>query len=93
VGIGFPEAILILGLLLGAAAALSGWLHGTVLSISVLSVAAGSTLAVTGVVAAEPRAELTIVVVETALIVTLFSDGLLVEQELLQMHWGARRAR
>jgi sodium/hydrogen antiporter len=75
-------------LLLGAAAALSGWLHGTVLSISVLSVAAGSTLAVTGVVAAEPRAELTIVVVETALIVTLFSDGLLVEQELLQMHWG-----
>jgi hypothetical protein len=30
---------------------------------------------------------------ETALIVTLFSDGLLVEQELLQMHWGARRAR
>jgi sodium/hydrogen antiporter len=88
VDIGFTQAILILGLLLVAAAALSGWLHGTVLSISVLSVAAGSTLAVTDIVAVEPRADLTIVVVELALVLTLFSDGLLVEQELLQMHWG-----
>jgi NhaP-type Na+/H+ or K+/H+ antiporter len=88
VDIGFAQAILILGVLLVAAAALSGWLHGTVLSISVLSVAAGSTLAVTDIVAVEPRADLTIVVVEMALVLTLFSDGLLVEQELLQMHWG-----
>jgi hypothetical protein len=38
--IGFAEALLLLGLLLVIAAALSGWLHGTVLSISVLSVVA-----------------------------------------------------
>ena len=43
--IGFPEAVLVLGLLLGAAAGLSGWLHGTVLSTSVLSLGAGLVLA------------------------------------------------
>jgi NhaP-type Na+/H+ or K+/H+ antiporter len=86
--IGFSQALLIVGVLLSAAAALSGWLHGTVLSISILSVAAGTTLAITGIVTAEPRAQLIIVVVEMALILTLFSDGLLVEQEFLQMHWG-----
>ena len=37
--VGFPEALLILGALLDLAAGLSGWLHGTVLSISVMSVA------------------------------------------------------
>jgi NhaP-type Na+/H+ or K+/H+ antiporter len=86
--IGFPEALLLLGLLLATGAALSGWLHGTVLSISVLSVVAGVTLALTGVVEADPGAELVILLVELALILTLFSDGLFVEGELLRRHWG-----
>ena len=87
--IGFAEALLLLGLLLGVGAALSGWLHGTVLSISVLSVVAGIALALLDVIAVEPRAELTIIIVELALILTLFSDGLLVERELLQREWHA----
>jgi sodium/hydrogen antiporter len=89
VEIGFAEALLLLGLLLGVGAALSGWLHGTVLSISVLSVVAGIALALLDVIAVEPRAELTIIIVELALILTLFSDGLLVERELLQREWHA----
>ncbi|HXV32386.1 MAG TPA: cation:proton antiporter [Gaiellaceae bacterium] len=86
--IGFAEGLLILGLLLAVAAALSGWLHGTVLSISVLSVAVGVGLALAGVVEADPNAEIVILLVELALILTLFSDGLLVESELLREHWG-----
>jgi NhaP-type Na+/H+ or K+/H+ antiporter len=88
VDIGFAEALLILGLLLSAAAALSGWLHGTVLSISVLSVAAGVGLALLDVVEADPGAQIVVLLVELALILTLFSDGLLVESELLRAHWG-----
>ncbi len=86
--IGFAEALLLLGLLLVIAAGLSGWLHGTVLSISVLSVAAGVALALTGVIHADPGAELVLLLVELALILTLFSDGLYVEYELLRAHWG-----
>jgi sodium/hydrogen antiporter len=86
--IGFAEGLLILGLLLAVAAALSGWLHGTVLSISVLSVAAGIGLALVGLVEADPSDEIIVFLVELALILTLFSDGLLVESELLREHWG-----
>jgi NhaP-type Na+/H+ or K+/H+ antiporter len=88
VDIGFAEALLILGLLLSAAAALSGWLHGTVLSISVLSVATGVVLALLGVVEADPGTQVVVLLVELALILTLFSDGLLVESGLLRAHWG-----
>jgi sodium/hydrogen antiporter len=84
----FEEALLLLGLMLSVAAALSGWLHGTVLSISVLSVAAGVLLAGAGIVSANPGAAEVVVLVELALILTLFSDGLFVERELLQLHWG-----
>jgi sodium/hydrogen antiporter len=86
--IGFAEALLLLGALLGAAAALSGWLHGTVLSISVLSVLAGLALAAADVVTANPGSETVVLLVELALILTLFSDGLFVEHELLREHWG-----
>jgi NhaP-type Na+/H+ or K+/H+ antiporter len=84
----FPEALLLVGLLLVAAAAFSGWLHVTVLSISVLSVAAGITLAELDVVTADPGSPIVTHVVELALILTLFSDGMLVERELLLNHWG-----
>jgi NhaP-type Na+/H+ or K+/H+ antiporter len=86
--VGFPEALLVLGLLLVAAAGLSGWLHGTVLSISVLSVLAGLVLSAAGVISVEPGAETVVILVELALILTLFADGLLVEDELLRRHWA-----
>jgi NhaP-type Na+/H+ or K+/H+ antiporter len=88
VDVGFPEALLVLGLLLVAAAGLSGWLHGTVLSISVLSVLAGLGLSAAGVITVEPGAETVVILVELALILTLFADGLLVEDELLRRHWA-----
>jgi sodium/hydrogen antiporter len=86
--IGFAEALLLLGLLLAVASALSGWLHGTVLSISVLSVLAGIGLGLADIVRASPGADSVIILVELALILTLFSDGLFVERELIRHHWG-----
>jgi sodium/hydrogen antiporter len=86
--IGFAEALLLLGLLLAGAAGLSGWVHGTVLSISVLSVVAGIALAGVGVVSADPGATTVVLLVELALILTLFSDGLFVENELFRQYWG-----
>ena len=48
-GIGFDTAVLLVGAVLVVAAGLSGWLHGTVLSISVLAVATGVVLSLTDV--------------------------------------------
>jgi sodium/hydrogen antiporter len=88
VDLGFAEALLVLGLLLAVAAGLSGWLHATVLSISVLSVGAGVVLALLDVVEVSPSSKVVLYLVELALILTLFSDGLLVESGLLRRHWG-----
>jgi sodium/hydrogen antiporter len=87
VSVGFGEAVLIVGALLFAAAALSGWLRGTVLSISVLSVGAGALLAATDVVSVAPGSKTVLYIVELALVLTLFADGLIVEDELLRRHW------
>lgn len=87
VGIDFPEVLLLLGLLLGAAGALSGWLQNAVLSISVLSVVTGIALAGAGVIDPSPSSEVVVIAVELALILTLFADGLVVERELLLSHW------
>lgn len=81
------ETLLILGAVLAIAAALSGWAHGTVLSISVLALAAGVGLAAADVVSLSPEEEGIIVLVEVALLLTLFADGLHVEEELLREHW------
>jgi sodium/hydrogen antiporter len=86
--IGFGEALLIIGLLLAVAGALSGVMHGTVLSISVLSVGLGITLALTDVVSVKVDDPAIVELVELALILTLFSDGMFVERELLAHHWG-----
>src|SRR4051795_7718913 len=86
--LGFGNAILVLGVLLAIAAALSGVMRGTVLSISVLSVALGIGLAETGAGAVTATSPGIVDVVEIALILTLFSDGLFVERELLRVHWG-----
>jgi len=87
--LGFEEVLLFGGALLAAAAALSGVFRGTVLSVSVLSVGAGLLLAGTGVIEVSAEDDAVIYLIELALIVTLFSDGLLVERELLRLHWSA----
>jgi NhaP-type Na+/H+ or K+/H+ antiporter len=86
--IGFGEAVLLFGGLLAVAAALSGVMRGTVLSISVLSVALGIGLAATDVVSVDAQDQAVVNLVELALILTLFSDGMYVERELLAKHWG-----
>ena len=86
--VGFGEALLYSGALLALAAALSGLMRGTVLSISVLSVAAGLILAEAGAIHIEGSDQAVVNLFLLALIVTLFSDGLFVERELLVLHWG-----
>ena len=86
--LGFGDAILVIGVLLAVAAALSGVMRGTVLSISVLSVGLGIVLAEADVVSVQATSPGIVDVVEIALILTLFSDGLFVERELLRLHWG-----
>jgi NhaP-type Na+/H+ or K+/H+ antiporter len=86
--IGFGEALLIFGALLAIVAALSGLMRGTVLSASVLSVALGIALAAFGVVHVDATDQSIVELIELALIVTLFSDGMFVERELLRRHWS-----
>jgi NhaP-type Na+/H+ or K+/H+ antiporter len=86
--IGFGEALLIMGGLLAVAGALSGVMRGTVLSISVLAVAAGIVLALLDAVDVDATDSAVVHLIELALIVTLFSDGLFVERELLRLHSG-----
>ena len=86
--IGFGAALLIFGALLSITAALSGLIRGTVLSASVLSIGLGIVLAELGVVSVDVGDEGVVELIELALILTLISDGLLVERELLGRHWG-----
>ena len=86
--VGFGEALLLFGGLLAVAAALSGVMRGTVLSISVLSVTLGVGLAAAGVVEVDAENETVVQLIELALILTLFSDGMFVERELLRRHWS-----
>ncbi|HEY7951142.1 MAG TPA: sodium:proton antiporter [Solirubrobacterales bacterium] len=86
--LGFGDAVLIFGGLLTVVAALSGVMRGTVLSASVLSVGLGIFLAAVGVVDVDAKSESIVQLVELALILTLFSDGMFVERELLRRHWS-----
>jgi sodium/hydrogen antiporter len=86
--IGFGEALLLVGALLFVAAGLSGVMRGTVLSSSVLSVGLGIALASADVVSVDADSDTVLHLVELALVLTLFSDGLFVERELLAMHWS-----
>jgi NhaP-type Na+/H+ or K+/H+ antiporter len=88
VDIGFGAAVLLFGGLLAVVAALSGVMKGTVLSASVLSVALGIVLAAFGVVDVDPTDPSIVELIELALILTLFSDGMFVERELLRRHWS-----
>jgi sodium/hydrogen antiporter len=86
--VGFGTALLFAGGLLAIAAALSGLMRGTVLSISILSVTAGLILAEAGTIHVDATDSAVIHLFLLALIVTLLSDGLFVERELLVVHWG-----
>jgi NhaP-type Na+/H+ or K+/H+ antiporter len=86
--IGFGQALLVLGGLLAVAGGLSGVMRGTVLSISVLAVGAGIVLALADVVDVNATDSAVFHLIELALIVTLFADGLFVERELLRLHSG-----
>ncbi len=86
--ISFAQALLLFGGLLAVVAALSGLMKGTVLSASVLSVALGIGLAATGVVHVDAKDESIVELIELALVLTLFSDGMFVERELLARHWS-----
>jgi NhaP-type Na+/H+ or K+/H+ antiporter len=88
VDISFGEALLLFGGLLAVVAALSGVIRGTVLSASVLSVALGMALAGAGVVHVDATDRAIVELIELALILTLFSDGMFVERELLRRHWS-----
>lgn len=83
----FGAALLIFGALLTVVAALSGVMRGTVLSASVFSVGAGILLAAVGVVHVDPGNKAIVELIELALVLTLFSDGMFVERELLREHW------
>ncbi len=85
--IDFNLAVALVGGLLLVTSALSGWLQGNVLSITVLAVGAGIVLALLDVITVEPDSTGLIEVVELALVLTLFTDGLTVEQELLRERW------
>ncbi len=87
--LGFNEVLLFSGLLLAIAAGLSGLFHGTVLSVSVLGVALGAALAGADLVDVSATDDSVVQLIELALIVTLFSDGLFVRRELLIVHWSA----
>jgi sodium/hydrogen antiporter len=84
----FGEALLIFGSLLAVTAALSGLIRGTVLSASVLSIGLGIVLAELDLVTVDVGNEGVLELIELALILTLISDGLLVDRELLGRHWG-----
>src|SRR4029077_12601982 len=86
--VGFGDAVLYSGALLAIAAALSGLMRGTVLSISVLSVTTGFTLAEAGAIHVHGSDTAVVHLFLLALIVTLFSDGLFVEREMLVVHRG-----
>jgi NhaP-type Na+/H+ or K+/H+ antiporter len=86
--IGFSDAVLLFGGLLAVVAALSGLIRGTVLSASILSVAFGIGLAAAGVVTVDATDQSIVELIELALILTLFADGMFVERELLLRHWS-----
>jgi NhaP-type Na+/H+ or K+/H+ antiporter len=88
VDISFAQALLLFGGLLAVVAALSGLMKGTVLSASVLSVTLGIVLAATGVVHVDASDGTIVELIELALVLTLFSDGMFVERELLSRHWS-----
>jgi NhaP-type Na+/H+ or K+/H+ antiporter len=84
VNLSFGAALLVFGGLLSLVAALSGVIRGTVLSASVLSLTLGIVLASVGLLDVDPKSPGIVELIELALALTLFSDGMFVERELLR---------
>ncbi len=84
----FGAALLVFGALLATVAALSGVIRATVLSASVLSLALGIFLAAVGLLHVDPKSPAIVELIELALALTLFSDGMFVERELLRRNRG-----
>ncbi len=84
----FAEALLVFGALLILVASLSGLMRGTVLSASVLSVGLGVVMAATDLVSVDPGSDVVKDLITLALVLTLLSDGLFVERELIAKHWS-----
>jgi NhaP-type Na+/H+ or K+/H+ antiporter len=84
----FSATLLVFGSLLTVVAALSGAMRGTVLSASVLSLALGIILAAVGLLHVDPKSHSIVELIELALALTLFSDGMFVERELLRANRG-----
>jgi NhaP-type Na+/H+ or K+/H+ antiporter len=89
VDLSFGAALLVFGTLLTVVAALSGVIRGTALSASVLSVGLGILLASVGLLHVDPKSPAIVELIELALALTLFSDGMFVERELLRSNRGA----
>lgn len=87
--IDFNTALACMGGLLVFAAVASGLSGRSVLSVSVLATLAGVVLAATGLIEIDPRAGIVVGIVEVVLLVTLFSDGLLVEEAIVRRLWRA----
>jgi NhaP-type Na+/H+ or K+/H+ antiporter len=88
VDLSFGAALLVFGSLLTVVAGLSGVMRGTVLSASVLSLSLGIVLAAVGLLHIHPQSESIVELIELALALTLFSDGMFVERELLRRTSG-----
>jgi NhaP-type Na+/H+ or K+/H+ antiporter len=88
VDLSFGAALLVFGSLLTVVAGLSGVMRGTVLSASVLSLTLGIVLAAVGLLHIHPQSESIVELIELALALTLFSDGMFVERELLRRTSG-----
>ena len=86
--ISFAQALLLFGGLLAVVAALSGVMKGTVPRRRCFRSRSGIGLAATGVVHVDATDGTIVELIELALVLTLFSDGMFVERELLSRHWS-----
>lgn len=91
--ISFAQALLVFGILLAATSILSGWIRETVFSVSALALVAGIGLAQIGVLQVSPSSDYLIELIELALILTLLSDGMRVEQAHISKNWALQRER
>ncbi len=85
----FETYLLVLGLLLGAGALLSGIAHRSILSLAIFFLFAGLVLGSQGfgVISLQPDSQLVQRVIELTLIVILFVDGLEAEARALRRSW------
>ena len=87
--IGFGEAVLLFGGLLAVVAgALGGDAGDRALGLGALGGARDRCSPRSGVVDVDPTDQSIVELIELALILTLFSDGMFVERELLRRHWS-----